>query len=74
MSLIKDLQAGIIHAVETVKQTNPMAGSVTNTVTINFVANAQLAVGGAAAMVYMPDEAHFLAQAGGGRLHKRGHP
>lgn len=65
MSLKKDLQAGIIHAVETVKQTKPMAGSVTNTVTINFVANAQLAVGGSAAMVYMPDEAQFMAQAGG---------
>jgi hydroxyethylthiazole kinase len=65
VSLKKDLQTGIIHAVETVKQTNPMAGSVTNTVTINFVANAQLAVGGSAAMVYMPDEAQFLAQAGG---------
>lgn len=65
MSLKKDLRAEIIHAVETVRQTNPMAGSVTNTVTINFVANAQLAVGGAAAMVYMPDEAQFLAQAGG---------
>lgn len=65
MSLKKDLQSKIIDAVETVKQTNPMAGSVTNTVTINFVANAQLAVGGSAAMVYMPDEAQFLAQAGG---------
>ena len=65
MSLKKDIQAGIIHAVKTVRQTNPMAGSVTNTVTINFVANAQLAVGGSAAMVYMPDEAQFLAQAGG---------
>lgn len=42
-----------------------MAGSVTNTVTINFVANAQLAVGGSAAMVYLPDEAQFLARAGG---------
>jgi hydroxyethylthiazole kinase len=65
MSLKKDIQAGIIHAVETVRQTNPMAGSVTNTVTINFVANAQLAVGGSAAMVYLPDEAQSLAQAGG---------
>lgn len=65
MSLKKNIQTQIIHAVETVKQTNPMAGSVTNTVTINFVANAQLAVGGSAAMVYMPDEAQFLARAGG---------
>jgi len=65
MGFKKDIQARIIHAVETVRQTNPMAGSVTNTVTINFVANAQLAVGGSAAMVYLPDEAQFLAQAGG---------
>lgn len=65
MSLKKDIQTRIIHTVETVRQTNPMAGSVTNTVTINFVANAQLAVGGSAAMVYLPDEAQFLAQAGG---------
>jgi hydroxyethylthiazole kinase len=42
-----------------------MAGSITNSVTINFVANAQLAVGGAAAMVYLPDEGEFLAKAGG---------
>ena len=38
-----------------------MAPSITNTVTINFVANAQLAVGGAAAMVYLKDEAVALA-------------
>lgn len=42
-----------------------MAGSITNSVTINLVANAQLAVGGSAAMVYLPDEAEFLAKAGG---------
>lgn len=60
-----DIQHQMIQAVETVKRTNPMAGSITNTVTINLVANAQLAVGGAAAMVYLPDEAEFLAKAGG---------
>lgn len=61
----KDIENRMIQAVETVKQTNPMAGSVTNTVSINFVANAQLAVGGSAAMVYLPDEGEFLAKAGG---------
>lgn len=61
----ESIQDQIIKAVETVKQTNPMAGSITNTVTINFVANAQLAVGGAAAMVYLPDEGEMLAKAGG---------
>lgn len=60
-----EIQRQIIEAVETVKRTNPMAGSITNTVTINLVANAQLAVGGSAAMVYLPDEGEFLARAGG---------
>lgn len=55
----------MIQAVETVRKENPMAGSITNTVTINFVANAQLAVGGSAAMVYLPDEGEFLAKNGG---------
>ncbi|NLD51009.1 MAG: hydroxyethylthiazole kinase [Clostridiaceae bacterium] len=62
---IKEIKKQIIQTVETVKRTNPMAGSITNTVTINFVANAQLAVGGSAAMVYFPDEGEFLANAGG---------
>ena len=61
----KEIQEEIRQAVETVRRTNPMAGSITNTVTINFVANAQLAVGGSAAMVYLPDEGEFLAKAGG---------
>lgn len=65
MATKQEMQNRIIQAVETVKKGNPMAGSITNTVTINFVANAQLAVGGSAAMVYLPDEAEFLAKAGG---------
>ncbi|SHI66439.1 hydroxyethylthiazole kinase [Lutispora thermophila] len=60
-----DIQNSMIQAVETVRKENPMAGSITNTVTINFVANAQLAVGGSAAMVYLPDEGEFLAKNGG---------
>lgn len=55
----------IMEAVQQVRKCNPMAGSITNTVTINLVANAQLAVGGSAAMVYLPDEGEFLAMAGG---------
>ena len=58
------LRAKIMEAVRTVRETNPMAGSVTNTVTMNFVANAQLAVGGSAAMVFLPDEGEFLVSAG----------
>ncbi|MFU0828441.1 MAG: hypothetical protein ACFWTJ_13105 [Lachnoclostridium sp.] len=60
----ESVKSHIIQAVETVKKTNPMVGSITNTVTINLVANAQLAVGGSAAMVYLPDEGEFLARAG----------
>lgn len=60
---IEKIKKQIIKAVETVKVSNPLVGSITNTVTINFVANAQLAVGGSAAMVYLPDEGEFLAKA-----------
>ncbi|WP_231036264.1 hydroxyethylthiazole kinase [Pectinatus sottacetonis] len=60
----ENIQKEIIHAVNTVKKENPMVASITNTVTINFVANAQLAVGGSAAMIYLPDEAETLAKAG----------
>ncbi|MDW5563436.1 MAG: hydroxyethylthiazole kinase [Methanomassiliicoccus sp.] len=61
----KDVQDQMIQAVEIVRKQNPMVGSITNAVTINFVANAQLAVGGSAAMVYLPDEGEFLARASG---------
>ena len=59
------LRGQIAEALRQVRATNPMAGSVTNTVTIDFVANAQLAVGGSAAMVYLPDEGESLVAAGG---------
>lgn len=65
MASKQEIQSEMMQAVETVKRMNPMAGSITNSVTINFVANAQLAVGGSAAMVYFPDEAEFLAKVGG---------
>ena len=58
-----EIKKQIIEAVNKVKAANPMAGSITNSVTINFVANAQLAVGGSAAMVYLPDEGEFIATA-----------
>ena len=60
-----EVQEKIRQAVRIVRETNPMAPSITNSVTINFVANAQLAVGGSAAMVYLPDEGEFVAQVGG---------
>lgn len=65
MTKKEEIKKEIMQVVETVKNTNPMAGSITNAVTINFVANAQLAIGGSAAMVYLPDEGEFLANAGG---------
>jgi hydroxyethylthiazole kinase len=65
MISISNVQEQIKDAVTAVKNTTPLAGSITNSVTINLVANAQLAVGGSAAMVYMPDEGEFLAKAGG---------
>lgn len=56
------LKQAIEQAAAKVRQTNPLTPSITNTVTINFVANAQLAVGGSAAMVYLPDEGEGLAR------------
>lgn len=48
-----------------VKKENPMAASITNTVTVNLVANAQLAVGGSAAMIYLPDEGEGMVHLAG---------
>ncbi|MBQ7454553.1 MAG: hydroxyethylthiazole kinase [Selenomonadaceae bacterium] len=39
-----------------------MAPSITNTVTQDFVANAQLAIGGSAAMLYLSDECESIAK------------
>ncbi|MDR3191146.1 MAG: hydroxyethylthiazole kinase [Lactobacillaceae bacterium] len=60
-----ELQSRIVAAVEAVKAKTPLIPSITNTVTINFVANTQLAVGGSAAMVYLPDEGVLMAELGG---------
>ncbi len=65
MVRMDQLKSGIEEAVAKVRQENPLAGSVTNGVTMDFVANAQLAVGGSAAMVYLPDEGETLVAAGG---------
>ena len=64
----EQLKQNVVKAVDEIRATNPMAGSITNTVTIDFVANAQLAVGGSAAMVYLPDEGEALV-AGGGAIY-----
>lgn len=65
MESAEEIKGQIIKAVEDVRRENPMAPSVTNTVTINFVANGQLAVGGSAAMVYLADEAVAMAKMAG---------
>ena len=57
----ENLRLAMAEAVDKVHEINPMAPSITNFVTIDFVANAQLAVGGSAAMVYLPDEGELLA-------------
>ena len=56
------LLAEVNSALDAVRKGNPLAPSITNTVTINFVANAQLACGGSAAMVYLADEGEMMAK------------
>ena len=51
-----EIRSAVKQAVEQVREKNPFAPSITNTVTQDFVANAQLAIGGSAAMLYLADE------------------
>lgn len=55
------LRMRIADAVHAVRSTTPLAQSFTNFVTINLVANAQLAAGGTAAMSYLPDDVLDIA-------------
>ena len=50
------IRDNIADAVRRVRETTPLAQSFTNFVTINLVANAQLAAGGTAAMSFLPDD------------------
>ncbi|MBW3083734.1 hydroxyethylthiazole kinase [Bifidobacterium phasiani] len=50
------LRAAVRKAVDDVRAATPLAQSFTNFVTINLVANAQLAAGGTAAMSFLPDD------------------
>lgn len=59
-----DVVLQIARAVGAVREKKPLAPSITNAITINLVANAQLAAGGAPAMVFLPEEAECLAEAG----------
>lgn len=59
------LRRRIADAVRSVRDTTPLAQSFTNFVTINLVANAQLASGGSAAMSFLPDDMLDLATLAG---------
>ena len=59
------LRAAIKQAVTDVHEQTPLAQSFTNFVTINLVANAQLAAGGTAAMSYLPDDVIATAEIAG---------
>lgn len=59
------LRARIARAVRDVRGTTPLAQSFTNFVTINLVANAQLASGGTAAMSFLPDDVVETAKIAG---------
>ena len=58
----QEIGSALARAVNEVREKNPLAPSITNTVTQDFVANAQLAVGGSAAMLYLADECESLAK------------
>ena len=57
----KNFRSNIQIAVEKVRAENPLTPSITNTVTQDFVANAQFAVGGSVMMIYLPDEGETMA-------------
>ena len=58
----QEIRSAMAKAINDVREKNPMAPSITNTVTQDFVANAQLAVGGSAAMLYLADECESIAK------------
>ena len=59
------IRDNIADAVRRVRETPPLAQSFTNFVTINLVANAQLAAGGTAAMSFLPDDVIETAKIAG---------
>ena len=65
VSAIDPIRAKIKQAVTDVHEQTPLAQSFTNFVTINLVANAQLAAGGTAAMSYLPDDVIATAEIAG---------
>lgn len=63
-NLTTQIKEQIKQSVIDLRSKKPLVPSITNTVTINLVANTQLAVGASAAMIYLPDEGEFIATAG----------
>lgn len=59
------IRTRIADAVRAVRDTTPLAQSFTNFVTINLVANAQLAAGGTAAMSFLADDLMATARIAG---------
>lgn len=62
---LSSLRESICQAATQVREQTPLAESFTNFVTINFVANAQLAAGGTAAMSFMAQEVIDIAKISG---------
>ncbi len=67
------IRDNIADAVRRVRETTPLAQSFTNFVTINLVANAQLAAGGTAAMSLPAGRRDRNRENRGRELHQRGH-
>lgn len=65
VSATDPIRTKIKQAVTDVHAQTPLAQSFTNFVTINLVANAQLAAGGTAAMSYLPDDVIATAEIAG---------
>ncbi|MCI2956365.1 hydroxyethylthiazole kinase [Agromyces atrinae] len=62
------------EALEEVRRSSPLVHSITNSVVVNFTANALLALGAAPAMVDIPDEAGPFASIASGLLVNLGTP
>ena len=65
VSATDSIRIQIKQAVTDVRERTPLAQSFTNFVTINLVANAQLAAGGTVAMSYLPDDVIATAEIAG---------
>lgn len=59
-----EIRRNVLEAVGKVKETAPLTPSITNIVTMEYVADAQLAAGGLAVMVHLPDEGEAMVRAG----------